>query len=62
MMDRSAQVELAIEKAAMWLSEQQATPPQVIAVLCKEFELSALQACEACKLAQQYRTNRKAFG
>ncbi|PSS67466.1 hypothetical protein C6558_03420 [Ensifer sp. NM-2] len=37
-------------------------PHPIISVLCEKFGLTALQACEACKLAQQYRTNRKAFG
>jgi hypothetical protein len=51
-----------IEKAAVWLSEQKETPQQVIPLLRERFSLTAVQAAQACTLANQYRTNRRAFG
>lgn len=44
-----------VRAAAIWLSEQDPVPPHVVTVLKAKFELKALQACEACKLAQDYR-------
>lgn len=52
----------SIEKAAMWLSEQHETPQQVIHLLREKFGITAVQAAQACTLANQYRTNRRAFG
>lgn len=51
-----------IEKAAIWLAEQRETPQQVIHLLREKFGISAVQAAQACTLANQYRGNRKAFG
>jgi hypothetical protein len=51
-----------IEKAAMWLSEQKEPPPQVIHQLRERFGITAVQAAQACTLANQYRMNRRAFG
>ncbi|RVL87596.1 hypothetical protein CN140_01295 [Sinorhizobium meliloti] len=44
-----------VRAAARWLSEQDPAPPHVVNVLKTKFDLKALQACEACKLAQDYR-------
>ncbi|RVK73181.1 hypothetical protein CN159_02185 [Sinorhizobium meliloti] len=44
-----------VRAAARWLSEQDPVPPHVVNVLKTKFDLKALQACEACKLAQDYR-------
>lgn len=49
-------------RAAQWLAEQKEPPPQAVPTLKAEFGLSALQACEACKLAQNFRLNRKVHG
>lgn len=51
-----------IEKAAMWLAEQQETPQQVIHLLREKFGITAVEAAQACTLAAKYRQNRKAFG
>ncbi|WP_288427135.1 hypothetical protein [uncultured Agrobacterium sp.] len=51
-----------IEQAAMWLSEQQETPQQVIHLLREKFGITAAQAAQACTLAAQYRQNRRVFG
>jgi len=52
----------AVVVAAQWLADQQEPPPRVVPILRERFGLSALEACEACKLAQTYRTMRRAFG
>ncbi|MDX0438848.1 hypothetical protein GOD90_27385 [Sinorhizobium medicae] len=44
-----------VRAAAIWLSEQDPVPPHVVTVLKTKFELKALQACEACKLAGEFR-------
>ncbi|RVI69348.1 hypothetical protein CN187_09105 [Sinorhizobium meliloti] len=44
-----------VRAAARWLSEQDPVPPHVVNVLKTKFDLKALQACEACKLASEYR-------
>lgn len=49
-------------RAAQWLTEQKEPPPQAVPTLKARFGLSALQACEACKLAQDFRLNRKVYG
>ncbi|TCB05138.1 hypothetical protein E0H93_17600 [Rhizobium leguminosarum bv. viciae] len=51
-----------VTAAAQWLVEQKEPPSPVVPTLRKRFGLSALEACNACKLAQIFRTNRKAFG
>lgn len=48
--------------AAQWLADQQEPPPQAVPTLKERFGLSALEACEACKLAQDFRLNRKVYG
>ncbi|MEY9328264.1 hypothetical protein ABIA20_005298 [Sinorhizobium fredii] len=47
-----------VRAAARWLSEQNPVPPHVVNVIKTKFDLKALQACEACKLAQDYRSAR----
>lgn len=51
-----------VEQAAQWLADQNPPPSPVVPVLRQRFNLSPMEACEACALAAQYRTNRKAFG
>jgi len=51
-----------IEQAAMWLSEQTETPQQVIHLLRVKFGITAVEAAQACTLANLYRQNRRAFG
>ncbi|CAD7044741.1 hypothetical protein REJC140_03861 [Pseudorhizobium endolithicum] len=45
----------AVTIAALWLSSQTEPPSDVIQVLRSEFKLTAMQACEACKMAQDLR-------
>lgn len=45
-----------VRAAATWLSEQDPVPAHVVNVLKTKFDLKALQACEACKLAQDFRS------
>ncbi|MGR9349950.1 hypothetical protein [Rhizobium leguminosarum] len=52
----------SIVLAAQWLAEQHPAPQPVIHELRKRFPLSALEACEACAMAQRFRTYRKAAG
>lgn len=49
-------------RAAQWLAEQKEPPPQAVPTLKERFGLSALEACEACKLAHDFRLNRKVYG
>lgn len=51
-----------VEVAARWLSEQQPAPQPALPVIREKFGLTPLQGCEALALAQQNRTNRRAFG
>jgi len=51
-----------VTAAAQWLAEQKEPPFPVVPIIRREFGLSALEACDACRLAQTFRTNRKAFG
>ena len=44
-----------VRAAARWLSEQNPAPSRVVNVLKTKFDLKALQACEACKLASDFR-------
>ncbi len=45
-----------VKAAARWLSQQDPVPPHVVNIIKAKFEMTALQACEACKLAQDYRS------
>ncbi|MEY9782293.1 arsenate reductase-like glutaredoxin family protein [Sinorhizobium fredii] len=44
-----------VRAAATWLSEQNPVPPHVVNVIKTKFDLKALEACEACKLANEFR-------
>lgn len=48
--------------AAQWLAEQQEPPAKAVPTIRERFCLSMKEACEACALAQKYRTARRAFG
>ncbi len=61
-MERPVHPDPAVEKAAMWLADQKTPPPMLISHLREDFALSALQASQACGLAQRFRTYRKAHG
>ena len=52
----------AVEQAAMWLADEQTPPSPIIPELRRRFELSALEATEACAMAQRFRTYRRAHG
>jgi hypothetical protein len=49
-------------KAAQWLAEQKEPPVLAVPTLKKEFGITAVQACEAIRLAQDFRIVRRAFG
>lgn len=51
-----------IKEAALWLANQKEPQPNVIQVLRQTFEITGVQAAQACTLANQYRLNRRAFG
>lgn len=51
----------AVIQAAQWLADEPQPPQPAIPYLRQRFGLSALEACEACALAAQFRINRKAF-
>jgi hypothetical protein len=48
--------------AAQWLAEEREPPSPVIPYLKERFNISTLQACEACALANSFRSVRRAFG
>lgn len=51
-----------IVAAAQWLADQKEPPALAVPVLRQKFGLSAVQACEAIRLAWNYRMVRRAFG
>ncbi|MBX4898598.1 hypothetical protein [Rhizobium bangladeshense] len=51
-----------VVKAAQWLADQKEPPAMVVPTIRQRFSLSALEAAQACALAQHYRTLRRAFG
>jgi len=53
---------VTVEQAAQWLSQQMEPAIPVVTALRSQFNLSPTEACEACALAAQYPTNRRAFG
>lgn len=55
-------VDQKVAAAGRWLADQSEKPAHVVRAIKEKFNLSALQACEACKLANSYRTSGKAFG
>lgn len=48
--------------AAQWLADQKEPPVKAVSTIRKRFSLSMKEACDACALAQKYRTARRAFG
>lgn len=48
--------------AAQWLADERQPPTPIIPAIRARFGLTALEACEACALAQSFRTVRRAFG
>lgn len=52
----------AVITAAQWLADEKEPPAMAVPVLKERFGLSALQSCEAIRLAQDFRTVRRAFG
>ncbi|NKK79773.1 hypothetical protein GFL51_20250 [Rhizobium leguminosarum bv. viciae] len=51
-----------VVKAAQWLAEQKEPPARVVPTIRTMFSLNALEAAQACGLAQKFRTLRRAFG
>jgi hypothetical protein len=51
-----------IEDAAKWLADQSEAQPQVIHLLQAQFSITAVQAAQACTLANKYRMVRRAMG
>lgn len=51
-----------ITAAAQWLADQKEPPALAVPTLKAKFSLTALEACEAIKLAQSFRLARRAFG
>lgn len=51
-----------VVKAAQWLANQKEPPERVVPTIRAMFSLSALEASQACGLAQRYRVVRRAFG
>ena len=49
-----------VQEAAMWLADRPATQ-HPIPEIRDRFELTMKQACDACSLAQRFRTLRGAF-
>lgn len=52
----------AVEEAAQWLADEQSPPEPLIPTLRSRFGLSALEATEACAMAERFRTYRRAHG
>lgn len=48
--------------AAQWLADQKEPPARAVPIIRERFSLSTKEACDACALAQKYRTVRRAFG
>ena len=51
-----------VVSAAQWLADQKEPPSKAVPTIRDRFSLSMKEACEACALAQKYRTARRAFG
>ncbi|MBO9100344.1 MULTISPECIES: hypothetical protein [unclassified Rhizobium] len=49
-------------EAAQWLADQKEPPAMAVPTIRERFSLSSKEACDACALAQKYRTARRAFG
>lgn len=51
-----------IVAAAHWLADQMEPPAMAVPTIRQRFSLSMKEACDACALAQKYRTARRVFG
>lgn len=51
----------AVEQAAQWLADEQNPPQPIIPELRRRFDLTGLQATEACAMAQRFRIVRRAM-
>lgn len=51
----------SVEQAAIWLADEQSPPQPIIPELRRRFDLSALEASEACAMAQRFRMLRRAM-
>lgn len=52
----------AVVQAAQWLADEKSPPQPLIPALRSRFGLSALEATEACAMAQRFRIYRRAHG
>lgn len=52
----------AVITAAQWLADQKEPPVMAVPVLKEKFNLTAREACEALRLARDYRILRRAVG
>ncbi len=52
----------AVEQAAIWLADEQTPSQPIIPELRRRFDLSSLEATEACAIAQRFRMLRRAYG
>lgn len=59
---RSSNNPPSVIAAAQWLADEKEPPRIAVPVLREKFGLTALEACEAIRLAQNYRIVRRAFG
>jgi len=51
-----------VRVAARWLSEQNPVPPRIISILKMKFDVTAVQAAQACTMANQYRSKGRRSG
>lgn len=50
----------SVTAAAQWLANQKEPPAMAVPTIRERFSLSMREACDACALAQTYRTDRRA--
>jgi hypothetical protein len=63
MTERTVPHSEVIKRAAMWLADRKGDEfGTIIAVVKERFGLSAVEAAQACTLANKFRLNRRAFG
>lgn len=48
--------------AAQWLADEKEPPAVAVPVLKEKFGLTAVEACDAIRLARDFRICRRAFG
>ncbi len=51
-----------VRAAAWWLSEQIPVPPHVVSILKSKFDITAVQAAQACTIANQFRSKERPSG